>query len=122
MHVYLFARLRDNPDRLLDLRATWNYWLSLPNFSCGKPYVDGWIKAIDEGLDAVEKLIRDEGDWGQVMRSCSPFGVLWNSPQERWEYIRWWKREKMPEYELTRKPAYLKNDTLIQIPLRKEEE
>jgi hypothetical protein len=59
-------------------------------------------------VEGIERLILDEGDNGQVLRSCSPFGVLWTSPVERWDYLRWWNTEKMPEYIQTRKPEYLR--------------
>jgi len=107
-HIHLFARLRKNPARLLELRKQWEYWLALPGFSCAPAYSTAWLKAVDEGLDAVERLILDESDLGQVLRSCSPFGVLWEFPRERWDYLRWWKAVKMPEYAATRKPEYLK--------------
>ena len=110
-HLHLFPRLRENPARLMELRKQWDYWLALPGFSCNPAYSEAWLKAIDEGLEAVERLILDEGDNGQVLRSCSPFGVLWSSPVERWDYLRWWNKEKMPEYIKTRKPEYLQNTT-----------
>ena len=66
-HVHLVPRLRENPARLNELRRQWEYWLALPSCSCALEYSEAWLKAIDEGMDAVERLVLDESDVGQYL-------------------------------------------------------
>lgn len=92
IHRFLMRRLVAEPYRLSDLKDQWDFWLSLPHFSCSQLYIDAWLKAIEEGVDAVVRLATDESDFGQAIRQCSPVGVLWESPKERWEFLREWKK------------------------------
>lgn len=91
MHRFLMRRLQAEPHRLAELQAQWDYWLGLKNFSCSSLYVEAWQTAIKQGVDAVVCLATDETEWGQAIRQCSPVGVLWNSPKERWAFMRNWK-------------------------------
>ncbi len=91
IHRFLAARLQEEPHRLADLRAQWEYWLGLPHFSCSELYSNAWLTAIDKGVDAVVRLATDSSDFGQAVRQCSPMGVLWRSPKERWRFLREWK-------------------------------
>lgn len=95
IHRFLMCRLQEQPHRLADLQAQWDYWLGLKNFSCAPRYVEAWQTAIQQGVDAVVSLATDETDWGQAIRQCSPAGVLWGSPQERWKFMKQWNAEKL---------------------------
>ena len=91
MHCMLAKRLRANPGLLPRLKAQFEHWDSLPHGSQMKAeYRQAWLTAIDGGVDAVHALVTEESDRGQVLRSCSPFGVLWASPGERLAFMRDW--------------------------------
>jgi hypothetical protein len=53
------------------------------------------LEAIENGVDAIVSLSLDLSDRGQVLRSCSPMGVVWKNQKERLEFINEWK--KSPE-------------------------
>jgi hypothetical protein len=100
MHIFLMKRLRDEPKRLSALKNVWVRWLALPSFACKKTYVDAWMNAIEEGVEAVVTLATSESDFHNTLRQCSPCSVLWNGDQERLDFIRKWKaliRQWRPE-------------------------
>jgi hypothetical protein len=101
IHRFLGNRLLKNPEMLSKLKALFEHWDSLPHGCRMKSdYREVWLKAIAAGVDAVYSLVTEESDQGQVLRSCSPFGVLWSSPSERLTFMLDW----------------VKNNTDIQIP------
>ena len=94
MHRLLTERLRKNPGLLPQLKARIEYWDSLPYGSQMKSeYRQAWLDAIAAGVEAVCALATENSDRGQVLRSCSPFGSLWTSADERLAFMRAWGEE-----------------------------
>jgi hypothetical protein len=55
------------------------------------PYARRWAQLVDQGMDAAIAMALDEGEDGQVMRSCTPLaGVL--TEDERRAFLADWKR------------------------------
>ena len=88
MHQHLFPRLQMHPEKLEDIKNRILYWIELGTISSSRIYLDEWLKAISEGISGVENIVFDMTDRGQVLRSCTPFGSLWESPCERWIFIK----------------------------------
>jgi len=51
--------------------------------STSQPYLAAWLKVIEGGLEACVTQMLDPSEWGDVMRSCSPFGCLISPAQRR---------------------------------------
>lgn len=92
-HIYLCGRLRDQPEKLELLAACVSRWMEYEEVEGSRVYLREWKKAIERGIDAVIDLCLEESDHGQVLRSCSPFGVLWTA-KERWEFRADWRRRR----------------------------
>jgi hypothetical protein len=95
MHIFLMERLRKEPHRLPALKNVWTRWLTLPLFSCKQDYIDAWMNAIDEGVEAVVKLATTESDFHNTVRQCSPCAVLWRDDQERLDFMRQWRKTNL---------------------------
>ena len=74
-------------------------WLAKPDMQDMAYWLE-WQKNIEQGIEAVIGLALESTERGQVMRSCSPFGVLWRSPTERWEFIEIWRSKRLQQTEL----------------------
>ena len=56
-----------------------------------RPHVLEWERAFCQGMDAALALATEESERAAALRQSSPFaGVL--SPQERWAFLKAWKR------------------------------
>jgi hypothetical protein len=93
MHRMLAQRLRENPDLIAKLQAQFDHWDSLPGTKMAANYRQAWLEAIDAGVEAVYRLATEDSDRGQVLRSCSPFAVLWDSSNERLTFLKDWQKE-----------------------------
>lgn len=91
VHCFLLERLKKEPELLRLLKERWDIWLNSPDFACKPEYVQAWLDAISSGVGGVVGICTREDDQGQVLRSCSPIGALWHSPEERLEFMREWK-------------------------------
>lgn len=94
MHVHLAPRLAANPIKLIELKGCLKRWSSFPACEGSLVYFQKWLDAIEEGHEAVIALATDPAEEGQVLRSCSPFCVLWESPGERIEFISLWRSNR----------------------------
>ena len=94
MHVFLSQRLRRRPDLLPRLEQCVERWLELPTSQSGAPYMREWLETLRHGSEAAIALATEQSERGQVLRKCSPFGTLWESPQERWQFLRDWKQAR----------------------------
>jgi hypothetical protein len=94
IHRLLGERLKNNPGLLTRLKEQFALWDALPHGSQMKAeYRQAWLNAVDAGVDAVYALATEDSERGQVLRSCSPFGVLWASPGERLAFMRAWQKQ-----------------------------
>lgn len=91
MHLHLATRLRQDPILLAKMKTCIDSWLASGRCAGSTEYLREWLDAIQKGSNAVVSLATDTTERGQVLRSCSPFGVIWNNPKERWDFIRQWK-------------------------------
>ncbi len=90
MHVFLCARLRQHSEMLPVLEK----WLLLHNDTCSQEYTQAWLDAVRSGYEAVAALALQKTDFGQVIRSCSPFCCLWDDEddEERMVFLKkWWE-------------------------------
>lgn len=91
MHLHLAGRLSRNPERLKNLQVSVEKWLAAADCPGSASYLQQWLDAIAQGPQEVIALATDLSEKGRTLRSCSPFGALWESPQERWEFIKGWR-------------------------------
>lgn len=77
LHQAIAAKLRSNPQLLDPVRARIDVWVQQGRGRRDLRYRLEWQKAVNAGLDAVLLIALDEGERGQVMRTCAPLaGVL----------------------------------------------
>ncbi len=93
MHLHLATRLSKNPLLLADMKKCVDTWLKSEKCPGSTGYLQQWLDAIEKGPEAVISLATETSEQGQVLRSCSPFGVIW-TPKERWEFIRQWREDR----------------------------
>ncbi len=96
MARHLCRKLRENPLLLQRVQGQLDYLETIER-QCKPEYRQAWIDAVGSGLEATLALALDESERGQVLRSCSPMGVLWETPEERLEWITVWKKNHKGE-------------------------
>ena len=65
-------------------------WLLLLNDKGSHGYTQAWLEAVRSGYEAVETLALQKTDYGQVIRSCSPFSCLWDDKERMIFLKKWW--------------------------------
>jgi len=90
-HAHLVPRLQKDPTLLEEMKRTINSWIERRNCKSSMIYLSAWLEAIENGVDAVVSLSLAPSDRGQVLRSCSPMGVVWKNQKERRDFINEWK-------------------------------
>lgn len=91
MSVFLVNKLEENKHKIEYVRQQWAYWKNLPGFSCSAIYRTAWDHAIKNGIPAIKELVLRKDDFGDAIRQTSPLGCLWESEQERLDFLRTWK-------------------------------
>lgn len=95
----LIKWLLDVQEHLDSMRDCLTHWLTKPDMQDMAYWLE-WQKLIEQGIEAVISLALEPTERGQVMRSCSPFGVLWRSPTGRWEFIEVWRSKRRQQTKL----------------------
>lgn len=97
LHKEMCRRLAAQPE-LLDKLAKRNARiLKKQGRYSARIYIEAWQEAIKKGVDAVISLALEKSEWGQVMRSCSPFAVIVDQ-EWRLKFLREWQK-KYQTYE-----------------------
>jgi hypothetical protein len=87
-HRLAVARLREEPQRLLEVRGVLERWRAQAGepTHCD-PYWNEWDRLLSEGVDAIERAVCVPTDQAATLRSMSPLGRL-ISVGERNELLR----------------------------------
>lgn len=89
MHRAVAAKLRGDPSLLEIAKANNKRWRATTSVHA-MPYRDAWQAVLDQGLEAVLRVILDPSEHGVTMRKASPFaGIL--TEVERQEILRAWR-------------------------------
>jgi hypothetical protein len=81
-HRLAMSRLREEPQRVGELRAVLHRWRAQNGPSRSDSYLDRWERLLDMPLDDLEIVICAEDEEATVLRSTSPIAPL-ITPQER---------------------------------------
>ena len=85
LHRAVAEKLRARPE-LLD-RARGNIGRWYPGAGAARPYLDQWLRILDQPLEEVLAAMVDDGEKMTALRQSSPFtGIL--EPAERWAIYR----------------------------------
>ena len=87
-HRLAVARLREKPQRLLEVRGVLERWrVQAGEPAHCDPYWSEWDRLLSEGVDAIERAVCVATDQAATLRSMSPLGRL-ISVGERNELLR----------------------------------
>ena len=87
-HRLAVARLREKPQRLLEVRGVLERWrVQAGEPAHCDPYWNEWDRLLSEGVDAIERAVCVATDQAATLRSMSPLGRL-ISVGERNELLR----------------------------------
>lgn len=87
-HRLAVARLREEPQRLLEVRGVLERWrVQAGEPTHCDPYWNEWDRLLSEGVDAIERAVCVSTDQAATLRGMSPLGRL-ISAGERNELLR----------------------------------
>lgn len=75
-HRLAVARLRAEPDRIVDVSRTLERWRAQAGATRSDRYWDEWQAMLAAGIDAVEAGVCGLDDHAVALRSVSPVGIL----------------------------------------------
>ncbi len=82
VHKIVGEMIARDPSELERAKGILLRWIG-DGTSASQPYFAAWLKTIEAGLDACVTQMLDTSEWGDVMRSCSPFECLLSADQRR---------------------------------------
>jgi hypothetical protein len=93
LHIYLANKIKNNPDHYVPLiRTRLNYWKNIKSES-SLPYILGWEKLLDSGLDTFLQFAMEDSEEANAYRQASPLGEAYDTPEERLEVIQNWNKK-----------------------------
>lgn len=92
LHKALCAKLEANPHLLAKLCERNRQHLSDSALRSSLPYTRAWEETLAKGVEAVIALATEKSEWGQVMRTCSPFVAI---VDQKWrsQFLRAWNAQ-----------------------------
>ena len=86
-HRLAIDRLRADPSAVERVRAQLSRWRAVSGTTRSDPYWDEWATLLDEGVDALERVVCADDSHAEVLRSVSPMSVLLTQ-RERAQLLR----------------------------------
>jgi hypothetical protein len=75
-HVLAVQRLREQPERVVQVRAQLSHWRKQAGVTRSDAYWDEWEDLLGKPVDALAKQVCADTDHATVLRSVSPMSVL----------------------------------------------
>jgi hypothetical protein len=91
MHRLVVAKLRQDPPRLDQVRATLARWRQSASPST-QPYLQEWEQLLQQGLEACLAMAVDDSEHATALRQSSPFTRVL-SHAERFRFLKDWRSD-----------------------------